>query len=467
MRKKYVSGLLLAASLGAFAQTRIDVGNQSRNFRLPTGSNLPATCSVGQLFFMTAAPGGVNQCVAANTWAAIQNVSSSGNSGTNGPAAGSIAVEQTSSTQLTIGPGCSIATPCLYRIGSSVFSLLAPAMVTVTGGSGFAIMYVDTNGNLTVGVSATGSPGITCSGCLVLSSITQFPVGAIPLETWNATNGTWDASGTSSMATLSAPPAVLGGSNISVTQAAGNVTISYTGIDGAGTAPSPIGTFNPLDPTQFYVNHLALTTGFSRGWEGWDYSDACGNGSPPSGPAFSAESVVAAEWGQAAGAGTTCAFYFPGIHGTGASGAAYDYWSGNSPANLWVSTVYQSADANGSQYVGLSNSGNGVSNFIGCRQTGAGNWFAVIRSGGIDVATTDTGFPHDTAVHRLTVDNNSASANSIRCSVDGGNTATATGGIPAQSGGWFFIAGTVATGSAGANFGMYQHTIFLQGLPRL
>ena len=465
MKRKCAIGLLLAAMPGAFAQTRVDVGNQSRNFRLPTGSMLPDTCIVGQLFFLTAAPGGVNQCVAANTWATIQNISGSGNVGASGT--GSVAIQPTSATQLSVGSNCSIATPCLYRIGSSVYSLLAPATVTVTGGGGVVLIYIDQNGGVTVGVSATGSPGVTCSGCLVLSSITQYPLGVIPLGAWNATNGSWDASGTNSTATLSAGPAVLGGSNISVTQTGSNVTISYTGIDGSGTAPSPIGTFNPVDATQFYVNHLALSTGFNRGAEGWDYSDACGNGSPPPGPALTTASVVGAVWGQAAGAGTTCVFYFPGIHGTGAAGATYDYWSGSAPANLWTSTVYQSGDANGTQYVGLSNSGNGFSTFIGCRQIGAGNWFAVIRSGGSDVATADTGFPHDTAVHRLTVDNNSATANSIRCSVDGGNTATATGGIPAQSGGWFFIAGSVATGIPGASFGMYQHTIFLQGLPRL
>lgn len=464
MKKAYAGGLLLLGLL-ASAQTKVDLGNQSKNFSLPTGSALPGTCNVGQVFFVTTAPAGISQCIAANTWAPVQSTSSSNDSGAS--TAGTIVVQQTSATQLTIGSNCSVASPCLFRIGSSVYSLLAPAMVTVTGGSGFATIYIDTNGNITVGVASTGNPGVTCSGCLVLPSITQYPIGVIPIETWNATNGAWDASGTNSTAPLSIAPALIGGSNITVAQTAGNVTISYTGVDGAGTAATPIGTFNPLDPTQFFADHLALRTGFSRGQEGWDYADACGNGTLPGGSPFSPESVVAGVWGQAAGTGTVCLFFFPGIHGTAAAGGSYDYWSRNPPANLWASAVFQSSDTNGSLYVGLSNSGNGVSDFIGCRQTGAGNWKAVIRAGGIDLATADTGFPHDTATHRLTVDNNSGTSNSVRCSVDGGNSATATAAIPAEANGWYFVAGDVATGSTGASFGLFQYTIFLQSLPRL
>lgn len=471
MKKASASGLLFLgwvlafAPAGASAQTRVDLGNQSKNFSLPTGSALPATCNVGQVFYVTTTPAGISQCVAANSWAPILSNSNSNNSSAS--AAGTITVQESSSTQLSIGPGCSIATPCLFRIGSSIYSLLAPATVTLTGGSGFASIYIDTNGNVTVGVSATGSPGVTCSGCVVLPSITQYPIGVIPLEMWNATNGTWDPSGTSSVATLSVAPAVTGGSNITVAQTAGNVTISYTGVDGAATSSSPVGTFNPMDPTQFFADHLALRTGFTRGLEGWDYADNCGNGVLPGGSPFGPESVVAGVWGQAAGAGIVCLFYFPGLHGTAAAGASYDYWSGISPSNLWVSGVFQSSDTNGSLYVGLSNSGNGVSDFIGCRQTGAGNWMAVIRAGGVDLATADTGFPHDTAIHRLTVDNKSGAANTVRCSVDGGNPATAQGAVPAEANGWYFVAGDVATASAGASFGLFQYTIFLQDLPRL
>ncbi len=117
--------------------------------------------------------------------------------------------------------------------------------------------------------------------------------------------------------------------------------------------------------------------------------------------------------------------------------------------------------------MGLSSSAAGYTNFIGCRQSGAGNWFAVIRAAGNDVATADTGIPHDTNTHRLVVDNAGGTNNTIRCSVDGGNTATASGTIPAQFFGWSYVFGAQANGALPADFAPFEYTIFLQGLPRL
>jgi hypothetical protein len=65
------------------------------------------------------------------------------------------------------------------------------------------------------------------------------------------------------------------------------------------------------------------------------------------------------------------------------------------------------------------------------------------------------------------VDNNSAAANTIRCSVDGANTATVTGGIPQEIYGWWFVEGVSANGGDASNFGAFQYTIFLQRLQRL
>ena len=71
---------LLGAAVGmlAGAQTQVDLRTQSKSVDfsgLPTkpfqmGSSLPATCSVGQTFFHTAAPAGMNfyACTAANVW---------------------------------------------------------------------------------------------------------------------------------------------------------------------------------------------------------------------------------------------------------------------------------------------------------------------------------------------------------------------------------------------------------------
>ena len=65
----------------ATAQTKIDLATQSKSADFSsfpatkpfqTGATLPATCSVGQMFFVTTAPSGQNTygCTAANTWSA-------------------------------------------------------------------------------------------------------------------------------------------------------------------------------------------------------------------------------------------------------------------------------------------------------------------------------------------------------------------------------------------------------------
>lgn len=458
MKKNCAVGLLVA--VGALAQTKVDLGNQSRNIDFsqastvrpfPTGTTLPASCSVGQMYFLTPS-GAIEECTAANTWTAIQ-------SGSTGTQSGPISV-QWSSTQLTIGPSCSISTPCVFKAGYTLYALLAPATATVTGGSGLAYIYVDGSGNLTVGVSTFGSPAVTCSGCIVLQSIAQYPPTSIPIESWNVTDGAWDATGSDARALLTAPPALIAGSNITLTQTATGVTIAAAAISpevsGGGTAQS----FDPTDQTQWFRDHLSFVSGWSKGEDGWAYS-GCAEGNSPS-PGISAVSVVAGLWAQAPGSGSTCFLYFPW------SGSAYDYWSGSSPATLWVQATYQSTDTNGTQYVGLSDS---VSNgpppdFIGCRQAGAGDWFAVIRAGGLDLAAADTGVAKDNNPHRLVVDNNAGAASTIRCSVDGGAPAVATAGLPAEPNGWWFVAGAYAAGSAGANFSPFQYTIFLQNLPR-
>jgi hypothetical protein len=83
--------LAVIIPLAALAQTRVDLQNQSKtvdftaaSFTRPvkTGSTLPATCSVGDLFFNTGSGAGTNLygCVATNTWA-LQSGGGSGGGG--------------------------------------------------------------------------------------------------------------------------------------------------------------------------------------------------------------------------------------------------------------------------------------------------------------------------------------------------------------------------------------------------
>ena len=80
------------------------------------------------------------------------------------------------------------------------------------------MVYIDNDANLTVGVSSLTTPAVTCSGCVVMAGITQYPLGTIPVEVWNATNGSWDPSGTSNLASLSVAPALVAGDNITLTR---------------------------------------------------------------------------------------------------------------------------------------------------------------------------------------------------------------------------------------------------------
>jgi len=473
MNIRYLASALLVTTLAAYGQTKLDLANQTKNVDFsrasfvrpfPVGTTLPATCLVGQVFFVTTAPATPYDCTSTNVWTPIQ--------GSTGAAAGTISVQQTSSTVLTIGPSCSIPTPCLFRIGSTEYSLLAPATATVSGGTGLASIYIDSNANLTVGVSSLTTPGVSCSGCVVIAGITQYPLGVIPIEIWNATSGTWDASGTNNVSTLSIAPALVAGDNITLTQGAGTITIAANAAGSSGGSGGGSGSgsggggsaFNPMDPTQFYRDHLTIASGFNQGEDAWSYQGSCNGGAVQGLTGFKQETITTGLYLQVAGAGNSCTFYFPGDSGGGSP--SFDYWSGASPAQLWVAATYLIADTNGVHYVGLTNNTSTFSDFVGCRQTGSGDWFAVIRYRGNDVATADTGVAHDSLAHRLVVDNNAGTANTIRCSVDGGTPAVATGTIPSETFGWSYIFGAVALSATAANFAPFEYTIFLQGLPR-
>lgn len=105
---------------------------------------------------------------------------------------GDLSLVMTTPTVLTAGLNCSPATPCNVRLGSAVISVVTSATVTLSGGSGAAYLYLDSSGILTVGHNLT----LSCSiGCTAVSGVTSFPVGSLPLYSWTATTGVWDANG--------------------------------------------------------------------------------------------------------------------------------------------------------------------------------------------------------------------------------------------------------------------------------
>jgi hypothetical protein len=136
---------------------------------------------------------------------------------------GDFAVVITSPSTLSIGGNCSVATPCNVRFGTQVYSITAPAGVSISGGSGLEYFYVDTTGALT----AAGGLTVVCGGsCVVSPSGSGFPINTIPLYTWSAANGIWDAHGGSDRRGWLSSNPVLGGPGIATVAAAGQTTIS-------------------------------------------------------------------------------------------------------------------------------------------------------------------------------------------------------------------------------------------------
>ncbi|HTP86016.1 MAG TPA: hypothetical protein VMJ34_03680 [Bryobacteraceae bacterium] len=216
----------------AFAQTAVDLRTQSKNVDFSNvvgtkpfqiGNVLPSTCVTGQMFFLTAAPGGSNLygCTAANIWSL-----ESGGSGSGATSAGQLAdflVTRTSPTTLAIGAACSASTPCNIRFGSQVYSFATGGTATISGGSGVAYIYISSGGVLTVGHNVTA---ICPSGCAAQGGVTSFPLDAIPLFTWTASNGTWDAAGGVDRRAFLSSQILAVGAGLQLVQTAGQNTVA-------------------------------------------------------------------------------------------------------------------------------------------------------------------------------------------------------------------------------------------------
>src|SRR5579871_6272189 len=232
----------------AWSQTQIDLQAQSRNVDfsaqpttrpLKSGNVLPATCSVGEMFFLSNASPGSNLygCAAPNSWTA-ESGSGSGAPVQNAGQLADLAASISSPSTLTIGSVCSTSSPCNARFGSLTFSFTSPASATIAAGSGTAFIYVDSGGNLIVGHNMT----VTCSaGCQAVSPITAFPADSLPLFTWTATNGTWDGAGGTDRRAFQSTTNLSAGTGLLGSTASGRTTIS---ID-----PTLVGTLSPVPST--------------------------------------------------------------------------------------------------------------------------------------------------------------------------------------------------------------------------
>lgn len=149
-------------------------------------------------------------------------------------------VVRTSATQLTIGSNCTVSRPCRTRIGATVYEITASATLDLNSGSGTA--YIRALGPfIAVGADAFS---VTCTGCIQDTDSSFDVETGIPLYTWDATSGSWDATGTDQRTGFSIMLPVFGGTNMTVTHNASQYTVAanlaatwrFTGIVGVPTA---------------------------------------------------------------------------------------------------------------------------------------------------------------------------------------------------------------------------------------
>jgi hypothetical protein len=237
LNRRFLLMLWMPCAMLTSGQTTVDLRTQSKNVDFSSaastkpfqaGTAVPSTCTTGQMFFLTTAPAGSNLygCAATNSWSLESGGSGSGGSGgaTVASQLGDFLVTQVNSTTLSIGSGCTAATRCNVGFGGQTYSFSSGGVVNVSGGTGTAYVYISSGGVLTVGHNLTAN----CStGCTAQAGVTAFPLNSIPLFTWTATNGTWDATGGSDQrAFLSSTQTLTSGAGIQLTQTPGESTVA-------------------------------------------------------------------------------------------------------------------------------------------------------------------------------------------------------------------------------------------------
>lgn len=135
---------------------------------------------------------------------------------------GDFVVTRASATTLNIGAGCAAATPCNIRLGSLLYSFVGGGSVSISAGTGMAYIYISSGGMLTVGHNLTA----VCSGCTQTPGVASFPTDSIPLWTWTASSGAWDAAGGSDQRGFESNTTPVAGTGISIAFSGGAPVLS-------------------------------------------------------------------------------------------------------------------------------------------------------------------------------------------------------------------------------------------------
>jgi len=176
-----LAGMFALAGGPLAAQTTVDLKNQTKNVDftaapatkpVKAGTALPATCTLGELFFKTnAVPGGnLYLCTAVNTWTQ------------SGISSGSLPLDFLVSAQ---GASAAIqCTVCQYGIGAKTFvvpSTLNVSNLTGAGGSTTVFFYFNSTGTPQFGYDGTIVTGATLTGLAGQPFTASFPGDSIPL----------------------------------------------------------------------------------------------------------------------------------------------------------------------------------------------------------------------------------------------------------------------------------------------
>lgn len=150
-------------------------------------------------------------------------------------------VSRTSATQLTINPDCTATAPCTIRVGPDVFGYTTSATAVLTGsGTGTVRIYAGGNGTIYAGHNLN-SGNVTCTGCVTVPGVADFPGNMIPAYSWPVTAGSFspeqglfDKRAFLTVKTITAGPGIIiGGDNIGI-----NPAVVCTFSSGTGNPPA-------------------------------------------------------------------------------------------------------------------------------------------------------------------------------------------------------------------------------------
>jgi len=314
------------------------------------------------------------------------------------------ALTRTSGTVMTINGAASASAPVNARIGATVYSFTGSATVTLSGTACSAAQYwyVANDGAITMGHNASTCT-YTGSGVTVATPITGYPTDSIPLWTTSTTTGAWDTlvGAMDKRSPNSKAPNFIAGTNVTLTEAAGSLTINASGGSSAFDVTTPGNYFYRWVSNGFNISGI------------WTYNNcATSNG-------VIGNSTV--DFSASYGSDTTngCFFGYPGQ-----SIKLPDFTQGTYTAAVRGGRHNTSAQ---DIYYGVENTISGApADFVGPRWTHGSTIFqCVIRSGGTDRATATLTGTNDTNLHWFYTSNN-ATANSVTCQIDGNTAVTIT-----------------------------------------